>query len=231
MDSRAQTDKMDLVLSSGFLAFARHVGVLEAIEERNTPIDGICGTSSGALIGALWAAGMPANEIAKEISERSPLSLVRPNWAMWKGALSLQALLDQLRRWLPATFQELPRPFAVGVEAPGGVHRLLKAGPLPESVAASCAVPYLFAPIQVEGVVYRDGGRVDRLGLAPWRQLRGERPTLVHQVERTAGKDTDTPMGNALVINTPPSGAKLWNLGDFKDQQQFAKERALEVLP
>jgi len=222
---------MDLVLSSGFLAFARHVGVLEAIEERNTPIDGICGTSSGALIGALWAAGMPAKEIAKEIASRPPLSLVRPHWAFWQGALSLNALLAQLRLWLPATFQELPRPFAVGVEAPGGEHRLLKAGPLPESVAASCAVPYLFAPIQVEGVVYRDGGRVDRLGLAPWRQLRGDRPTVVHQVERTAGTDTDTPMGNALVIHTPPSGAKLWNLGDFEGQQQLAKERALEVLP
>jgi predicted acylesterase/phospholipase RssA len=39
---------MDLILSSGFLAFARHVGVLKVIEEKGIVVDGICGTSSGA---------------------------------------------------------------------------------------------------------------------------------------------------------------------------------------
>ena len=47
----------DLVLSSGFLAFARHVGVLRAVERSGQDVTGVCRTSSGALVGALWAAG------------------------------------------------------------------------------------------------------------------------------------------------------------------------------
>ena len=49
---------MDLVLSSGFLAFARHAGFLRAVEQLELPVEGLCGTSSGALSGALWAAAV-----------------------------------------------------------------------------------------------------------------------------------------------------------------------------
>ena len=50
----------DLVLSSGFLAFAAQCGFLQAVEESGIAVDGVCGTSSGALAGALWASGWPA---------------------------------------------------------------------------------------------------------------------------------------------------------------------------
>ena len=45
--------RYDLVLSSGFLAFARQAGFLEAVEQLGLAVDGVCGTSSGALAGAL----------------------------------------------------------------------------------------------------------------------------------------------------------------------------------
>ena len=49
--------EMDVILSSGFLAFARHIGVFDAIEECDIEVDAICGTSSGSMVGALYAAG------------------------------------------------------------------------------------------------------------------------------------------------------------------------------
>lgn len=220
---------MDLVLSSGFLAFARHCGFLHAVEDRAVAVEGLCGTSSGALVGAMWSAGIPAADIVERLSARRPLSLVRPSGIPWRGICSLRALVAQLREWLPPTFAELPHPFAVGVMDAQRRSLLLSQGPLPEAVAASCAVPYLFTPVAVDGVYYADGGAVDRLGLEHWTLLRGQRELLVHLVDRSAGAETKLPAG-VPVVRTPRSGASFWSLGDFAAQVEEARTLALEVL-
>lgn len=55
--------KVGLVLSGGGATGFAHIGVIQALEENNIPIDYISGTSSGALIGALYAIGYSPNEI------------------------------------------------------------------------------------------------------------------------------------------------------------------------
>jgi predicted acylesterase/phospholipase RssA len=220
---------VDLVLSSGFLAFARHCGFLRAVEESGLEVDGLCGTSSGALVGAMWAAGIAALDIAEKLSSQRPFTLLRPSFRPWRGLFSLRALQGLAAGWLPPSFADLPYPLAVGVMAADGSGTLLSEGTLPEAVVASCAVPYLFAPVQVDGVPYRDGGAVDRLALEPWAQLRGERPRVVHLVERSAGAETAVPDGIA-VVRTPRSGASFWSLGDFDAQVDEARLLTHAVL-
>jgi NTE family protein len=55
--------KVGLVLSGGGASGLAHIGVLKALEENNIPVDYICGTSSGALIGALYAIGYTPAEM------------------------------------------------------------------------------------------------------------------------------------------------------------------------
>ena len=57
-----------VVLSGGGSSAIAHLGVLKALEENNIPIDYIAGTSMGALIGALYAAGYSPNEIEEYIT-------------------------------------------------------------------------------------------------------------------------------------------------------------------
>src|SRR5690606_18548038 len=52
-----------LVLSGGGARGAAHVGVLKALEELRVPIDCLVGTSAGAAIGGLYAAGLSPDEI------------------------------------------------------------------------------------------------------------------------------------------------------------------------
>lgn len=52
-----------LVLSGGGAAGFSHIGVIKALEENEIPIDYITGTSSGALVGALYACGYSPKEI------------------------------------------------------------------------------------------------------------------------------------------------------------------------
>jgi predicted acylesterase/phospholipase RssA len=221
---------VDLVLSSGFLAFARHVGVLAAFEEYGLRPEAICGTSSGALVGALWAAGHPAEVIGRVLSEQTPLSSLRVRATPWSGLFSLAPLIARLESLLPANIEALALPFAVGVMGPGRRHHLLTSGPLAHAVAASCAMPHVFAPVPIAGVPYQDGGAVDRLGLEAWRAWRSGRSATVHWVERTAGVEVGADLSGLRLIRTPRSGAKLWDLGDFWRQVDEARELARAAL-
>ena len=205
-------------MSSGYLAFARHVGFLSALEESTLKVEAIVGTSSGALIGALWAAGLRGEEIAALISERAPLSYLRLRFT--GGLFSLEPMIELLRQHLPERFEELPIPLAAGVVDDRGQYRLITEGPLPEAVAASCAVPYLFRAITIGGERLRDGGVSDRVGWAAWRAWRPSRApsqALVHWVNRTHGKDVPLP-SDATVVRSPRSRAHLWSLGPFAQQ-------------
>jgi NTE family protein len=55
--------KIGLVLGGGGAKGAAHIGVLKIIEENHIPVDYIAGTSMGAIVGALYAAGYSATEI------------------------------------------------------------------------------------------------------------------------------------------------------------------------
>jgi predicted acylesterase/phospholipase RssA len=221
---------MDLLLSSGFLAFARHIGVLRAIEARQVPIDGVFGTSSGALVGALWAAGHSSEAIEAELQTIRPISLMGGHWAVHRGLFSMGPVIAHLRGLLPARVEALPRPLGLGVQEPSGRFAWRTAGPLPELVAASCAMPLVFAPVEVEGLALRDGGAADRLGADPHRRLRGEGRRVLHRVRRSAGVDQPDDLRGDLLIESERSGATFWSLGDLGRQVAESRDRALAVF-
>lgn len=64
----APRPRVGLVLSGGGARGAAHVGVLKVLDDMRIPIDAIAGTSMGAVVGGLYASGMPAKDIEKLIS-------------------------------------------------------------------------------------------------------------------------------------------------------------------
>jgi len=56
--------KIGLVLSGGGARGAAHIGVIRALEQMHVPIDAVAGTSMGAVVGGLYAAGLSGDEIA-----------------------------------------------------------------------------------------------------------------------------------------------------------------------
>jgi predicted acylesterase/phospholipase RssA len=204
--------RFDLLMSSGFLCFSSHCGMLRALEEVGMQPDAYVGTSSGALAAAMAAAGLSADEVAAQLSEQQPIRLCRPTRPTLDGFMSTRALVRKLRTVLPPTFDDLPRPCAVGVyehqlyrdrTKSRGKRRpvLVTSGDLPLAVAASCAVPRLFKPLPLEarGIVpgavgmcdlqprgtptfYADGGAVDRTFHQSWNAWRPNSQGLVHLI-------------------------------------------------
>src|SRR5687768_4033652 len=60
--------RIGLVLSGGGARGAAHVGVLKVLDEMRIPIDAIAGTSMGAVVGGMYASGMPVPDIEKLLS-------------------------------------------------------------------------------------------------------------------------------------------------------------------
>jgi predicted acylesterase/phospholipase RssA len=220
---------VDLVLSSGFLAFAAQAGFLAAVEDVGLEVEGVCGTSSGALAGALWSAGMPAEELFHELCQRTPLAWVTPHLCVWRGLFRLDPVVASLAEQLPERFEDLPHAFGAGVAA-GAEAVLLTEGPLVSAVAASCAVPYLFVPVDVGGRTFVDGGAVDRTMLGAWRALRPGRTVVLHFLEPSHGAPGGSEGLADLVVRSPRSGAKLWSLGDARGRFDAARTRTRDLL-
>ncbi len=72
----ADAQKVGLVLSGGGARGMAHVGVIKALEENHIPIDFIAGTSSGAIIGSMYAQGYSADQIDSIVNSEEFL-----NWA------------------------------------------------------------------------------------------------------------------------------------------------------
>jgi predicted acylesterase/phospholipase RssA len=215
---------MDLILSSGFLAFARHLGAIEGVLGCGVTIDALVGTSSGALVGAFVQAGLQPREVARLLTEKSPLSYLRPHARPWQGLCSLSQLRSVLGSYLPKTFEDLRRPFAVGVRDELGQHSLLYSGDLVTAVLASIAIPRVFPSVERNGKRYSDGGMADRTGVDAWRVWRPNAEAIVHIVDRTHGKDVASRARGTSVVRTPRSHASFWSLGDFAAQQAQARE-------
>lgn len=80
-----QRPRIGLALSGGGAKGLAHIGVLKVIEQSGIPIDYIVGTSMGAVVGVLYAAGYSADSIAK-------IAL----WENWDDLLSNKIILPRI---------------------------------------------------------------------------------------------------------------------------------------
>ena len=172
-----------LVMSSGFFGFFAHSGVVSVLEEQGLRPARIAGSSAGALVGALWGAGIPAARIREEL-----LGLRRDQfWDLWPGLGLLRGRLFRalLERVLPVrTFEESPVPLALSVwDLLARRTVVLESGALAPAIHASCALPVLFHPVRLGGRLYADGGIADRPGLAGVPE--GERVLYHHLSSRS----------------------------------------------
>ena len=163
------------VLGGGGLLGAHEVGMLRALAEAGVRPDLVVGTSIGALNGVLVAADPAAaagrltrmwlgEELRMAFSEKllgRAARLVRSGTHLH----SLEPLRKTLASVLPGdSFSDLKLPFqCVAANIEGATARWFSSGPVVPAVMASCAVPGLLPPVEIDGKHYFDGGLVDSI--------------------------------------------------------------------
>ncbi len=169
-DQPPRPQKIGVVLGGGAARGIAHVGALQALEENGIFPDVIAGTSVGALVGGLYAAGLSAarlRAIIPTISWFDLVSLKMPGINLTDIAKSLPmglVDLDKMIPWIdslvgsPVKIEELNIPFAaIGTDLLTGEIVVMNRGLLAPAIRASCSVPSVFTPYRRNGRLLVDG--------------------------------------------------------------------------
>lgn len=162
--------KASLVLGSGGARGLAHIGVIRCLEERGYEIGYIAGSSIGALIGGIYAAGK-LDDYADWVCELRKRDIVKlMDWSFSGGAMMRGERIISVLRDLIGEHQieELPIGFtAVATEINDKREVWLNRGPLFDAIRASIAMPLVFAPVERDGMLLVDGGLVNPIPIAP----------------------------------------------------------------
>lgn len=157
-----------LVLGGGAAFGLAHIGVIRVLEEEGIPVDVIVGSSMGALIGGLWAAGYNADELermAYEFRVRSNLFKLIDLVFPLSGLISGKAVTSWLRgKFQNKAFKDLRIPLKV--VAYDLIHRcdlIINEGLLVDAVRKSISIPGVFQPIVNDDQLIIDGGVMNPL--------------------------------------------------------------------
>lgn len=194
--------KVGLALGGGGTRGGAHVGVLKVFEEEGIPVDMICGTSIGAIVGGMYAAGVPIEDITANMLSGgvmksfmtvpvpvrilvSPIMLIPRLWkhpydGLYKGNLFRNYMLSKIP---PAmhNIENLKIPFsAVAFNILDCKEYAISSGNIGYAIQASSAVPGLRKPVEIDGKLFVDGGVCTNL---PVEQTRAKGADIIIAVD------------------------------------------------
>ena len=164
--------KLGLALGGGAARGFAHIGVIKVLEAQGINPDIIVGTSAGAVVGALYAAGNSGFELQKlahKLDESKLADWSLPDRGVLKGE-GLQKFVNDAVAQRP--IESLKKPFAVvATDLASGRGILFRTGNTGMAVRASATVPGIFKPVSINGHDYVDGGLSSLIPVHEAREL------------------------------------------------------------
>ncbi len=156
--------RVGVALGAGAARGIANLGVLQVLQEEQIPIDVIAGTSAGAVVGSLYAAGTDLAMLSRmaielDWNDLASLTITR------RGLVSSEKIHTMLRMLTKdKNFEELPIPTAVvATDLLSGEEVVLASGPIADGVRASLSIPGIFVPVELDGRLLVDGALVNRV--------------------------------------------------------------------
>ncbi|MBI4986502.1 MAG: patatin-like phospholipase family protein [Rhodocyclales bacterium] len=151
--------RIALALGGGAARGFAHIGVIKALEAQGIVPDLVVGTSAGAVVGAIYAAGNSGFELqrlALQMEESQIGDWTLPDRGIFKGE-ALQAFVN--RAVGNRQMEHLVKPFgAVATDLRSGEAVVFRTGDTGMAVRASGCVPGVFQPVSIGGREFVDGG-------------------------------------------------------------------------
>ena len=164
--------KIALVLGGGAARGFAHIGAIKALEAQGIVPDFIVGTSAGAVVGALYAAGNGGFELQKLAIQMEEGQV--SDWSLPdRGVIRGEALQNFINRAIgQRPLEKLPRLFAaVATDLQSGEAMVFRTGNTGMAVRASSSVPGVFQPVKINGREYVDGGLVSPVPVKAARDM------------------------------------------------------------
>ncbi len=243
-----------LALSGGAVRGIAHIAVLDVLEQEGVPIHAIAGTSAGSIVGALYCAGMPVSQIQRILLNtkwKDVLKFTVPR----TGLISSDGIYRFMENILPVKkFSALPLPFAaIATDLRSGEKVSITTGSIARAVQASCSLPVIFTPTEINRKALVDGGVSSQMpvravreqfGLAKviavnvnYRALELERfdnlvKIAMHLSALWASRNAREEEKLAdVLIQVNAGGIPLYDLSKSKELLKRGKKAAEEMMP
>ena len=163
--SQQKENIVGLALSGGAARCIGHIGVLEVLEGDGIRPDAISGTSGGALVGALYASGrISLKDMANTTKGIKWRDVLMPTFSK-RGLISSDKIYRFVKNIIgDITFDDLE--IRLGITATNlrdGEKVVLTKGSVARAVQASCSIPLIFTPTEIDGKILVDGGASSQL--------------------------------------------------------------------
>lgn len=180
-----------LVLGSGGARGYAHLGVVEVLRERGLEIAVIAGTSMGALVGGLTAAGKEQEfaEWARRLTQRDIWRMLGPTTS-GGGIFRIEKVIGKVSEILDGVhIEDLPVPYtAVATDVTSQREVWFQHGPLDTAIRASVAIPTVVTPVMLDGHLIVDGALLNPVPIDPTMSVRTDLTVAVDLHGRPAGQ-------------------------------------------
>jgi len=153
-----------LVLSSGGARGFAHIGAIKVLESEGYNITSVAGTSMGALVGGIYAAGQirEFEEWVRTLDVMEVLKLTDITISS-RGFVKGKKVIEKMEEIVPARkIEDLLIPFsAVATDLVKGMEKVFTEGSLFDAIRASISIPTVFQPFKVGKDFFVDGGLVN----------------------------------------------------------------------
>ncbi len=187
--------RLGLALGGGSARGFAHIGVVQVLVEERIPIDFIAGTSIGAIVGGLHAAGTLADHTDRLLGYKMAqiFALFSPTISrtgLFHGKKIVATLREMTGR---ANIDDLDIGFtAVATDADSGEEVRISDGDLVDAMRASFAIPGVFSPQLRNGRWLVDGGVVSPVPVGAARDLGADCVVAVSLINRADEHVVDT---------------------------------------
>lgn len=185
--------RLGLALGGGAARGFAHVGVLRALERAGIQPGVVAGTSIGAVVGGIWAAGKldEFEQWARSLTKRNVLTLLDFTFG-GAGLIGGRRLVDLIRREVGGiAVEDLPVVFAAIATELGTGHEIwLTRGDFVEALRASFALPGIFTPVKVGGRWLMDGALVNPIPVSAARAMGARMVIAVNLNAEVFGRGT-----------------------------------------
>ncbi len=167
--------KIGLALGGGGPRGLAHIGVIKVLEKNNIPIDFIAGTSAGAMVGGMYAYSKNIASLERHFLHKSWFQMLSyfADPSLRGGFIQGNRMEEFLQEYLQsAMFEKTKIPFrSTAVDLQTGKLNELHQGLLSTAIRASCAIPMLFKPVEINNHLYIDGGLLSSVPVQTVRKM------------------------------------------------------------
>jgi NTE family protein len=167
-----------LALGSGSARGLAHIGVIRGLSEAGIEPGVVCGTSIGALVGAVYASGRLdlLDSWARNLNTRDIIRYMDIKLVVGGGFADGKRLIDFFRERIgDISIEALSKPFAaVATDLNTGQEFWIREGSLWDAVRASIAMPGILTPARLNNHWLVDGGLVNPVPVFVCRAMEAE---------------------------------------------------------